>query len=523
MLGQEPGKSVKQSETKQMEVRQRHPAFTVSKDATVTPGRTVRPQVQDVIISPAMKQLNREGYVVYNSPEKQDVYITIQPESAFFEDEEPRMVRMAAGSFVGADKRSSSADMPARSEQGPEPMAYTQPADIFSNACRREDPEEIDFNEVIIKKNESFEMEFEEAPEFFKPDYEGVSDPVAEESFIEPMGEAEVAATASAGTKAEGESTSFAGYREEPEYEVQAVPAENAPVTEVPAGLYVDGYRPIDSAEADDDEADELSSFMGAMPAEVETAVTSESAPAPETIHVMDIISGPDAMQDYETAPESEAILESETMADSEVTSDIDIMPDSEAAPDSEMTPEAVSEETTDSEMTTDLEIMPEATPDSEMILDSEVMPDSGTMSEPEAAPCLETIPASEAVVSQSTEVLSLPAPKEAELAGEAICEAVAEEGSETVADVPVQIEVFDEVADIMRITIPSLRMSDDLILELSRDQERTIPDDGLETYDCMFRPVKMPVKEEISCTSSASEGKRPLRKPDPYSNFRVD
>ncbi|MCL2295891.1 MAG: hypothetical protein FWC29_02275 [Methanomassiliicoccaceae archaeon] len=445
MLNSEQSKGAKQSEVKQMEVKQRHPAFTVSNDAMVTPGRTVKPQ--EVIISPAVKQINREGYAIYNTPEKQDIYITIQPESAFFDDEEPRMVRMAGGSFVGAEKHGGSADIPMKSEQESEHAVYAQPADIFSNACRREKLEEIDFNEVIIKKNEFFETEIEESPVLFSPGYKEIYEPVAEVSFKVVANEAAV--TSSAEAVAEVRPIAFAGYREVPEYEleevhvepkakepeaapvevkaeepmvlfsgyrevplpeVQEAPVEKTLITEVPAGLYVDAQKPIDIAQADD-EMSGLSSFVGMVSTETEIAVTSETAPVAEVIPL------------------------------------------------------------------------------------------------------------------QSMDILCLPAPEEAEPAEETVCETAAEKSSETVTDVSAQIEVFDEVADIMRITIPSLRMSDGLINELSQGWEKTIPDDGLEVFDCIFRPVRAPVKEEnVSCmASSGSVVRRPSAKPDPYGIFRVD
>jgi hypothetical protein len=80
MLRQESSRPVMQAE-----VKQRHPGFTVSNETAVTPGRMAKPQ-EMIVRSEAVKQLNREGYYVYNTPEKQDVYITIQPDKAFFDD-----------------------------------------------------------------------------------------------------------------------------------------------------------------------------------------------------------------------------------------------------------------------------------------------------------------------------------------------------------------------------------------------------------------------------------------------------
>jgi len=658
----------------------------LSNDAAVTPGRTARPQ--EILVSPAVKQLNKEGYIIYNTPVKQDVYVTIQPESAFFDDEEPKMVRMSGG-FVGAEKNDSSAEMPTMPEREPESMMYVQPADIFSNALRREEFEEIDFNEIIIKKNDSFETEYETAPMLFKPSYEDVPEPIEEESF--KMGaEHEAAMTSSAEVKAEHETIFFGGFREEPEYDLQEVSDEKIPVTEVPAGLYVDGYKQIDPAEADDEETDELSSFKEIMSTEVETAITSVSAAAenmatppmdyrchsvpeeaesaadmicditqeetepiaeimpdtveediesvaeiiPETVEeeaelaseiVADVtepiaeampeIVVEDVMSEAETVPEA-VVEEAEPAAEiaSEIVADVtepiaEIMPEAvveeaelavEALPEIvavdeepivEMETEAVAEETepiaeiipevvtvdeepavevifeiVEEEAEPVVEILPEIVAvEEEPVV--ETLPEIVAVEEEpvvetlpeivavEEEPVVETLPEivaveEEPVIEVATEVVAEEAEPIAEVMPETIAveeepaveivtevvadvtepvveivpEIVAEEETETVAGVPAQIEIFDEVADLMKITIPGLRMSDDLMLELAQDWQRTIPEDGLEAHDHIFRPMRIPVKEEnISCTSSGHEGRRSAGKPDPYFNFRVD
>jgi len=427
MLGQDQSRC-----DKQMEVNQRHPGFTVSNEVVVTPGRTVKPQ--EVIISPAVKQLNKDGYVVYNTQEKQDIYITIQPDSAFFDDEEPKMVKMAGGSFVSAEKHGTSVSIPVRSEPEHESIEYAQPSDMFTNAFRREAHGEIDFNEIIIKKNESFEMEFEESPMFFKP-YENGSDVVMKESFNATV--VEMAATASAEVKVEEtQKMSIKEYSEEPIYGIEEISVKKTLVTEVPAGLYTDGRTPINSAEAGVEETSEHSSFVG-MCGSAETAVTSESA-------VADIVA---------PLPEELPIIADEEPLVENV---------------SETAVEERAETVTDVPLQTDVV--------------ADVM-----------TPLLLAEP---------------PVIAEAEPIAETVCKTAVEDPTETVANVPVQIEIVDEVADIMRITIPCLRMSDVLILELSQSWERTIPEDGLEAYDCIFRSAKTPVKEETISVSFSSEPK---------------
>lgn len=406
MLGQDQSRIAKQSN-----VKQRHPGFTVSNDTIVTPGRSAKPQ--EVVISPAVKQLNKDGYVVYNTPEKQDIYVTVQPDSAFFEEEEPRMVRMAGGSFVSGNRNSASVEVPIRSEPEPEPIEYAQPADIFANAARREELEEIDFNEIIIKKNESFEEEIGSTPELFTPYTEVVAEPVFRETVVATV-QPELAQTSSAAVEAIPEAkVSYMGYREEPEYIVEEsqtvdivedepiiesaiedVVEMTVPVTDVPSGLYVDGYRTIDVAEADVEETAEMSSF-------IEPSLVAEMAETSEA-----------------------------------------------------------------------------------------------------------------ALPSMFTEEVSVPLIGYAVSEGTGASEIMIEDTSETIAELPVIIEVVDPVADIMKLTVPTLHMSDDLLAELSKEDGLHIPDDGLEAYDDKFIFVKIR-KAEVNDAPTMSFGfERPVFQP---------
>ncbi len=415
MLGQEPGDGAKQSN-----IKQRHPGFKVSDDTVISSVRTARPQ--EVIISPAVRQLNKDGYYVYNTPEKEDIYVTIQPDSAFFEEEEPVMVRMAGGSFVGAKKDTNTVEVPRmESEPESEPIVYTQPADMFSNASRREALDEIDFNEVIIKKNESFEEEFENAP-LFEPSIDEMSEPVYEGS-SSLTAEAEIAKTSTEVSDAAFETDiSSVEYVSEQEYAVEEVvaaiedPASDEldvmdvvestteAVTDVPAGLYVEGHKPIDAAEADVDESSERSTFV--EPAlEAETALTSESG-----------------------CMMSEAVM--------------------------------------------------------------------SPMSYIEGTSALEENDAT---------VMTF------------------EDASDTIAQAPVVFDILDPVADIMRITVPGLHISDVLLEDLSRDWEMHIPDDGLEALDDKFIMMDVP-KAEVSKALTISfgfDGSESAVNPDPSVNFR--
>ncbi|MDR1954846.1 MAG: hypothetical protein LBP82_02705 [Candidatus Methanoplasma sp.] len=431
LSGQDQSKSAKGSE-----VKQRHPGFTVSNGTTVTPGRMVKPQ--EVIISQAVKQLNKDGYVVFNTREKQDVYVTVQPESAFFDDEEPAMVRMAGGSFVGA-KHPSSVEVPIKAEPGPKPVTYAEPADIFSNASRRAEFEEIDFNEIIIKKNETFEEEIVQTPTLFKPTYVEINKPVLEETFV--MKAQPAAAVTSTGTsKAEVPKAIFSGFKEVVEYEVEEVPFKRTPVTDVPAGLYVDGHRPIDVAEADAEETDGCSSFE-------ETSMNAEMAVTSDVTQ---------AVCHYLPLPEETEAVPAEFLQVEEET-------------------ETILEESVQVEEET------------ETILEESVHVEEET----------ETVPA---------EFAPIP-----------------EEGSITVSGVPPTVNIADEVADVMKLTIPELHMSEDLLSELAEDLETAFPEDGLESYDCIFRLVNVPAGgEDAPCTvSCGSEETELVIDIDPSVNLR--
>jgi hypothetical protein len=394
MLSQEQGKNAKQTE-----VKQRHPGFVVSNDTSVTPGRTARPQ--EVIISPAVKQLNKDGYIVYNTPEKQDIYISIQPDTAFFDDEGPEMVKMAGGSFVSGNKHAASVEVQVKPEPETRLVKYEQPADIFANAARRDSFGEIDFNEIIIKKNESFETEIEQ-PVYYKPAFEEKYTPVLEESFktrSKPM----VAAT-STGVEVMDITMRSARFTEEPMYDVEILPTERMMVSDVPKGLYVDGYKPSNIASLETSEKSEHASFVGTS-VKAETAETSEAMPM------------------------------------------------------------------------------------TERIMDKTPVTDTANAA--------------------------------ARMEMKDIFETAVEAVSETVSDIPASVDIADPVADLMKMTIPSLRMSEDLIRELSQGMERTIPDDGMESYDCRFEPMVLRAKGKVQAAASfGSEGRESAIDPDPPVDF---
>jgi hypothetical protein len=519
MLGQEPSKGAKQ-----VEIKQRHPGFVVSNEAVVTPGRTARPQ--EVVISPAIKQLNKDGYIIYNTPEKQDVYVTIQPETAFFDDEGPAMVRMAGGSFVGAGRSAERTAMPIKSEPAHVPMNYSQPADIFSNARRREELEEIDFNEIIIKENTSFEDEIEDSTEFFKPSSGEITDPIMEESMI--IVKQEMAKTSAAEVEAAGPMV-FVDFTEASEYEVEEVPIEGTTITEIqieeiPAEMPV-MEAPVEETPVMDiiieetpvteTQIEEIPVETPVMEAPIDETPAME-APAEET-PVMDII--------IEETPATEIRIEEIPVETPVMEAPIDETPAMEAPAEEIPVLESPIEETpgaeTQMEETSVLEAPVEEPPLTEapagLYVDGNAPIDLaeigvedaeghasfvGTLVKEEVA----ATSVSEPIVEASTMVQPLPMEYRCipttEMTEEA--EAVCEASAETVTEDPISIEITDEVADIMKLTVPELRMGDELLSELAADWERTIPDDNLEAFDCVFRPMKAQTNEKATPSTVA-------------------
>ena len=150
----------------QSNVNTRHPGFKMSSDRSV-PGNPLRPEV---VMSSAVRQVNKDGFIVYNVPESQEVYVTMPSEEAFFDDEEPRMVHMQPNSFVGSDQTRStdSNTLPKFANVVRSTPQYSQAADIFANARRRDEFEDIDYSEVIIKSNDNFDKEIEESESFMQ-------------------------------------------------------------------------------------------------------------------------------------------------------------------------------------------------------------------------------------------------------------------------------------------------------------------------------------------------------------------
>lgn len=550
MLGQDQSNAAKQSN-----VKQRHPSFTVSKDAAVTPGRSAKPQ--ETIVSPGVKKLNKDGYVVYNTPEKEDVYISIHPETAFFEDDEPEMVRMAGGSFVGAKKSGSSVEIPIKAEYTPEPIVYSQPADLFANAYRKDEFDEIDFNEIIIKKNDSFDEEIENAP-LFAPQTE-VFPQFVERSV--PVMESQMAMTSSAKeVEVADPHVTYMGYREVSDYVEEVVEeevfietpsepiVEEVPIVEDIVTFRGATFSEVPITDATEEPVEEMFVEEDTIVEMVmEEEITEQSAEVFEMTLVADddleeIIMVEDAQVEMEIPEETMFV---EEIAERNTFTEVPIL--DATAEDEPILEMAVKETHNDVEdfvtPTMDTFEMPEevqvteapiglyverhepidaASMDGDATALSSFMEDS---LEAETAVTAEAAPIQENLIGKmvdENDYLCLPAPREPipEMTQEEI---VVESTSETIVEQPLVHEVKDLVADIMKLTIPGLHMSEDMIAELSEDWELSIPDDDLESYDEKFviREVAKPAVTETCGVSFNFEGKESAYNQNPTVNFR--
>jgi len=410
---------------RQSNINQRHPAFTVSNDKQVTSERVPKPQ--ETVMSPAVRQLNKDGFVVYNVPERQDVYISIKPDTAFFDEDEPEMVKMESGSFVGSgEKRSTPEIMPKRVEPiSGRLVNYTQASDIFVNAGRKEVLEEIDFNEIIIKSNDNFDEELEAAP-LFDPTG-GNTAPFREINMVSAeFREETVVPTSTAAPAEEYREDTFVEYYEEPTYEVKVV--NDAPVErfiEVPMiAPIVESYEEIAPLEHQVEISEKPRSYVeiaNYLPQKAYIEIND----TPEGLYVEGHENNNSASMEMESDEESFDFTKVGGEAEVALTSEAE---------------------------TRDIVFM-------------DMM-----------------IPAAEEVLQE--EVSEIP-----------------EEVPGTVAS-DVVFEIDDPVADILKLTVPQLYWTEE-ILEDSDDVEFSIPDDGLESYDEVFRHMEPAAPVEVSSSVS--------------------
>ncbi|MDR0887821.1 MAG: hypothetical protein LBM39_01365 [Candidatus Methanoplasma sp.] len=470
----------------QVEVKQRHPGFSVSNGTDYDlPGRTAR-HVEPVS-SPGLKQLSGEGYVVYNVKEKEDVYISIQPDSAYFEENEPGFIKMEPGSFVSGQKAPQTSVVsipePIRVQQR---IEYEQPADIFVNAQRKQTDSvgEIDFNEVIIKKSEEYDADLDgPVTELFNPG-RGSENLYSSEPESVPfdMITAQEAAMTSVGSIVAPQSKEAAiPYEEDSDYGVEVVAdVPTIPGRMAPYNAEVSSEKPV---YRNYDQASEV-------PAKVVPTIPAKMAPYRSVrkpkFDPSKIIRAPRPADKVEplvpdtTDTDNDAFnvplgSEEKILVDEFPAGMQDVMrqlPTNEANTDDDVADRAsfIGNETVKSEAAFTTSVVAPIQNEVQLDIGEEihvVLSEGPKESEEPAVP-------------QATVLKQAPTQVE-----EVIPEEIVAISSETVADFRTY-EVKDLVADLIMITLPEMVLADDPFSELTGD-ETVIPDDGLESYDDKF------------------------------------
>lgn len=129
-----------------VDVQQRHPGFSVSGESNDS-GRSMKP-VMESVVSEGIRELNKEGFVIYNVSDHDDIYISTEPDNVCFEDDGPIMIKMSSEEFDSPQASEAIVAIPAESE-----IDVRQASDIFANAEPRPDYGEINLDEIIVKEH----------------------------------------------------------------------------------------------------------------------------------------------------------------------------------------------------------------------------------------------------------------------------------------------------------------------------------------------------------------------------------
>lgn len=229
--------------------------------------------------SPGIRQLNKDGFVIYNFPEDQrnDIYVSNPSDKAFFDEDEPILIRV--NSDFDNEVGSEAAAPEAEYEDDP---SIKDIRSCFVNANEMPKYGEIDLSEVIYKKKPAeaapaaapadeliIEESTVEEPELMTVDHEddftGV-DGIDEVSVkLEPA-----AALTSDGAVVEPPVSQNIDYIDTPD-----IVEENERSSDVPAGLYSEGSEDNNVAVLEE-QVPEVTGEFGGMPKEM--AVTEAMA-----------------------------------------------------------------------------------------------------------------------------------------------------------------------------------------------------------------------------------------------------
>lgn len=187
-----------------------------------------RTKTTENIVSAGVRNLNKEGFVIYNLPEADEIFVSNPSEAAFMDEDEPYLIRASTEEF-----HEEHVTAPALNVVRPQAkeVVISQPADIFANALAKEDLGDIDYTEVIVKKSTGVR----EIP-MFDAGYTAKKEEVESVAFDgKPVG---VAMTCS-------EAAPMPAFRETIEFK-EETPAEVETI-EV-EGLYTENRAPINTA-----------------------------------------------------------------------------------------------------------------------------------------------------------------------------------------------------------------------------------------------------------------------------------
>jgi len=475
-------KSDQSNKAKQSNVGQRHPVFSTINNA-LNPQDNVS-KSHETVMSSATKKLNKDGFEVYNVSEKQEVYVTIQPDNAFFEEDEPQMIRMEPGNFVSNGHKESASDALPKFASVKGGMKYEQPADLFQNALRRDDYDDIDFTEIIIKSNDNYEKEIAEVPLF---DPSGGEDFRFEEVNMtsQKMEESAVVSTSTAKPIANMEVRSFVEYYEEPTYKVEI----EEPEAKIPSYIEMNiapqpTYREEPKVVEVFNEPEVFESpvvpevkvtEIHEIPVEPEVKVTEvlESPVVPE-VKVTEVHEAKEPAREIKTA----SFVEKYEEPIEEEVVDVVGAPAGLHVEGNEPTNEAC----IDADEKEDLSAFVQTGFSEAVALTSEAAPKVIEWNPGTFIQDVQALP--------QPEVLLIP-------------EVVSED---TAASLQQFIEIEDPVGDLLKLTVPELFIGEAVIEDLMEDAEIIFPDDGLESYDAKFA-VLQSISEPITAGPSVSFG----------------
>lgn len=222
---------------------------------------------------PGIMELNKEGFVIYNLPEDNDIFVSRPGDKAFFEEDEPILIKVSTEDFGISDIDVN------RAVKQPEVFEETvnvglRPEQFFVHAMPRQAFDDIDFNEVIVKQHNEEEAEAPLADlgakeEFVDTGMTNVSKPEEQKAMTcdgavaEPICMHTINFTDEADIVEEvEESTDKGDFRMDTQ------------------GLHIEGAKNINSAESED-KVEYSTSFSGEIFKDL--AVTSEAQERPAT------------------------------------------------------------------------------------------------------------------------------------------------------------------------------------------------------------------------------------------------